>query len=135
MEWLFAIIALIAGLVIGWWLAKRANEPDQRPTTPRLTPPIPPEDLPLEDDPAPDDLRRIEGVGPKIAERLNMGGIYTYAELAATPVDRLRDILDGAGGRMKLADPSTWPEQARLAAAADWDELRRLQDQLQGGRR
>ena len=35
----------------------------------------------------PDDLKIIEGIGPKIEELLNNEGIYKYAQLAATPQD------------------------------------------------
>ena len=34
-----------------------------------------------------------------------------------------------------MIDPSTWPEQASLAAAGEWDALQALQDELKGGRR
>jgi predicted flap endonuclease-1-like 5' DNA nuclease len=80
-----------------------------------------------------DDLKRIEGIGPKISNVLQDAGITTYAQLAATDVHRLRQILDESG--IRLANPDTWPEQARLAAAGDWDALKRLQGQLKGGRR
>jgi predicted flap endonuclease-1-like 5' DNA nuclease len=134
MEWLIAIIALIAGLVIGWWLANRAADTPPEPVVLSAAPvtAAEPADL-LEEDPDPDDLKKIEGIGPKIAERLNMGGIYTYAELAATSEERLRAILEGAGANFRLADPSTWPEQAGLAAERRWDELASLQSEL--GRR
>ncbi|MBK6284485.1 MAG: 50S ribosomal protein L27 [Draconibacterium sp.] len=46
-----------------------------------------------------DDLKKIEGVGPKIAEIFNAAGINTYAELAATSVDKLSEILAEAGSR------------------------------------
>ncbi len=65
---------------------------------------------------------------------LQAGGILTFEQLAATDADRLRQILIDAGLR-RLADPATWPEQAGLAAAGKWDELAKLQDELQGGRR
>lgn len=80
-----------------------------------------------------DDLTRIAGIGPKISNVLQGTGIATYAQLAETDVDRLRQILDES--EIRLADPGTWPEQARLAAAGDWDALKRLQGQLKGGRR
>jgi len=48
--------------------------------------------------------------------------------------DNLRQILTEAG-LAALADPSTWPEQAGLAAAGKWDALKVLQDELKGGRR
>jgi predicted flap endonuclease-1-like 5' DNA nuclease len=81
----------------------------------------------------PDDLRRIEGIGPKISDVLQDAGITTFAQLATTETDRLREILSEGG--IRIANPGTWPEQARLAAAGDWDELKGLQGQLKGGRR
>lgn len=81
-----------------------------------------------------DDLTRIEGIGPKISALLQAAGIRTFAQLAHTDVSRLQEILDAAGPRFRLADPGTWPEQARLAAEGAWEALQALQDQLKGGR-
>jgi len=83
----------------------------------------------------PDNLQRIEGIGPKIADILNGHGIMTFAQLAATDVGRLQQILEEAGPRYQLANPETWPEQANLAAAGDWTALATLQEGLAGGRR
>jgi predicted flap endonuclease-1-like 5' DNA nuclease len=80
-----------------------------------------------------DDLKRIEGVGPKISGVLRSAGIVSFDQLASTDVAQLREILTQAG--IRLADPATWPEQADLAAADDWEALARLQDELVGGRR
>jgi predicted flap endonuclease-1-like 5' DNA nuclease len=86
--------------------------------------------------PAPDDLKRIEGIGPKISSVLNAAGITTFAQLADTDVDRLRQILEEADPRLlRLADPTTWPDQASLAAAGQWDALDALRKDLKGGRR
>ncbi len=82
-----------------------------------------------------DDLKKIEGIGPKIAEKLNEAGINTFAELAAAEVDKLKAILEEAGSRYRMHDPSTWPEQSALAAAGKWDELKVLQDELDGGKK
>ncbi|MEM1121941.1 MAG: helix-hairpin-helix domain-containing protein [Bacteroidota bacterium] len=82
----------------------------------------------------PDDLKKIEGIGPKIAGILNESGIYTFANLSQTPVDRLKGILAAAGNRYKMHDPTSWPKQAALAAIGEWDELQQLQDALDGGR-
>jgi predicted flap endonuclease-1-like 5' DNA nuclease len=83
----------------------------------------------------PDDLAgKLEGVGPKIQEILYGAGIKTFAQLAGTDVAHLEQILTAAGDRYRLADPTSWPEQARLAAAGDWAGLQTLQDGLKGGR-
>jgi len=84
---------------------------------------------------AADDLKLIEGIGPKIASVLQEAGIGTFAALAATDANRLEAILQEADPRLlRLADPATWPEQARLAAAGEWDALTDYQSTLRGGR-
>ena len=83
--------------------------------------------------PAADDLTIIEGIGPRIADLLRQNGITTFEQLAQADVTRLREILQAA--RLgALADPATWPEQARLAAAGDWDQFEALTQRLRGGR-
>jgi large subunit ribosomal protein L27 len=81
-----------------------------------------------------DDLKKIEGIGPKISELLVAADISTFAALAATDTDKIREILDAAGSRYRIADPTTWPQQAQLAADGNWDELKVLQDKLDGGK-
>ena len=81
-----------------------------------------------------DDLAKIEGIGPKIAELLHNAGIRTFAALSTTSVDRLKGILHDAGSHFANHEPSTWPQQSALAAAGKWDELKKLQDELNGGR-
>ena len=81
-----------------------------------------------------DDLTLIEGIGPAIAELLNVAGITTWTQLAATSVEQLHEILSQGGGQFGTHDPSTWPQQAQMAADGLIDELRAWQDQLKGGR-
>jgi predicted flap endonuclease-1-like 5' DNA nuclease/glutathione synthase/RimK-type ligase-like ATP-grasp enzyme len=83
---------------------------------------------------AKDDLKKIEGVGPKIEELLNQAGITTFATLAKTATDKLKSILDAAGKRYQIHDPSTWAKQAKLAADGKWDELTKWQGELKGGK-
>ncbi len=82
----------------------------------------------------PDDLTRVEGIGPKIQELLFAAKIYTFGQLARTEASRLQEILDAAGERFQMHDPKTWPEQAQLAADGEWSKLEELQDLLRGGR-
>jgi len=82
----------------------------------------------------PNDLKAIEGIGPKIEELLVKAGIKTWDDLSDTPVNKLKDILKAAGKHFTLADPTTWPAQAELAAEGRWHELQVYQDQLNGGR-
>lgn len=79
-----------------------------------------------------DDLVIIEGIGPKIAKAFNKAGITTFKQLAETPVAKLRQLLSDS---KFPGDPTTWPEQAKLAAAGKMDELKKLQDELNAGRR
>ncbi len=80
-----------------------------------------------------DDLEIIEGIGPKIASVLQANGIRSFAQLAASNPEHIEAILRQAG--LRLANASTWPEQARLAAAGDWQGLSELTSQLKAGRR
>lgn len=82
----------------------------------------------------PDDLTKIEGIGPKISELLHNAGILTFAQLAAADTAQVDQILADAGPRFQLADSITWAQQANLAAAGAWEELATLQDNLKGGR-
>lgn len=81
-----------------------------------------------------DDLKIVEGIGPKIAELLANAGISTWAKLAVTSPYQLREILDAAGSQFNIAVPDSWPHQADLADKEDWDGLKKLQDELTGGR-
>jgi large subunit ribosomal protein L27 len=81
-----------------------------------------------------DDLKKIEGIGPKIAELLVADGIVTFADLAAASVEKIQAVLDAAGPRYATHNPGTWPKQAALAASGDWDTLKTLQDELNGGK-
>lgn len=80
-----------------------------------------------------DDLTVIEGVGPAIAAALAAGGVRTFAALAAMPPDEIRAIVSASGIRVPFS-PATWPQQAELAAAGDWEMLEALQAGLAAGR-
>jgi len=60
-----------------------------------------------------DDLKKIEGIGPKIASTLTEAGIATFAELAKTTPAKISEIIAGVRGK-HVTD--TWPAQAQLAA-------------------
>mgnify|MGYP000108748768 CR=1 FL=1 len=82
----------------------------------------------------PDNLKRIEGVGPKIAEVLRSSGITTFEKLAGMTPDQIKAVLTAAGDRFSFQDPTTWPAQADLAAKGKWDELKKWQEDLKGGK-
>ncbi len=81
-----------------------------------------------------DDLTIIEGIGPKVAEVLIAAGVDTFEKLTKKTPDELKELLADAEGTFNAQDPTTWPEQATLAAEGKWDELTILKDMLQGGR-
>jgi len=84
----------------------------------------------------PDDLKRIEGIGPKLSSVLQEAGIVTFAQLADATPEQLTDILEAADPRLlRLAHPASWPEQAALAAAGEWEALEALQGTLTRGRK
>ena len=78
-----------------------------------------------------DDLKKVEGIGPKIAETLNAAGITTFADLAKTDAAKISEIIAEVRGN-HVTD--TWPAQAKLAAEGKWDELKKWQDELNGGK-
>ena len=63
-----------------------------------------------------DDLKKLEGVGPKLAEILNEAGIATYADLAGSSVEKLKEILEAAGSRYASKDPAPWIAEAKTLA-------------------
>ena len=81
-----------------------------------------------------DDLKLVEGIGPKIEGLLHDAGIKTWADLAGTDTDRLKAILDEAGSQYNMHDPSTWAKQAQLAQDGNWEELEAYQEHLKGGK-
>jgi predicted flap endonuclease-1-like 5' DNA nuclease len=80
------------------------------------------------------DLKLVEGIGPKIEKLLIDAGIDTWEKLGHSKVEDLQAILDEAGSRFSLADPSSWPKQGELADQERWKELENYQDFLQGGK-
>jgi predicted flap endonuclease-1-like 5' DNA nuclease len=161
--WLLIIVAVV--LLVWWWLSQPKKEEEAAPPAEpeaavRIVKPESaapshvvetPEGIARRDAPVlrgaeeevgapvlkaiePDDLKLIEGIGPKISSLLQEAGIVTFAHLASTDVKRLKQIIADAG-LTALADPTSWPEQAGLAATGQWDALEALQDELKGGRR
>lgn len=82
----------------------------------------------------PNNLKIVEGIGPKIEQLLKDGGINNWQDLAEATLERLQEILTAAGERYRIHDPNTWSNQATLAAAGKWAELEKYQDELKGGR-
>ncbi len=142
-RWKWALIMLVLlpvsallGLLLWWWLCQQQTHEAVIPVKVRQSTPTGTSQAPMHAArPAPataDDLKHIAGIGPKISSLLQTAGITTFAELAATDVSRLERILKEYG--IRLADPGTWPQQASLAAAGEWEALKALQGELKGGR-
>jgi len=134
--WLLIIILIILLILLLWWLFKKDRSESTSIAEPIHEIPQPVEtrsvSLPIEPG-VPDDIKIIEGIGPKIEKILNEAGITTFATLASTEVSRLEGILKAAN--LRIADPTTWPEQAQLAADGKLAELQTFQSQLKGGRK
>jgi hypothetical protein len=128
--WILVLLALVAFVaVVLWWWLRGFREEEEEETFSRAAATAPAAAVP-------DDLKRIEGIGPKISNVFRAAGIATFAQLAATDVERLRQVLEAANPNLlRLADPTTWPEQAKLAASGNWEALEALQDELKAGRR
>ena len=143
-DWVWIIVFILA-LILVWWLLTRStkqSETEAEELSAQITAEqeqeqeeeeeeeiVEEETIPSE----PDDLTRIEGIGPKINQLLGAAGITTYAQLADADIDMIDSKLDEAG--ITFAHPGTWPEQAKLASEGKWDELEALQDSMKGGRK
>ena len=120
--------------------AKKKTSPAKKTTKPKeeVTAPLTKQAKPKEVKKAvavnADDLKKIEGIGPKIEELLHAAGIKSFVDLSSAPVPKVKGILDTAGPRFKMHDPSTWAKQAAMAAAGEWDKLKVWQDELNGGK-
>ncbi|NBA84266.1 hypothetical protein GVN16_00750 [Emticicia sp. CRIBPO] len=81
-----------------------------------------------------DDLKIVEGIGPKIEEILKAYKITTFASLAKSEPLLLKEILSNSGSRFKMFDPTSWPKQAQLAVDGKWEELEQLKNTLKAGK-
>lgn len=92
------------------------------------------DDLDWDDEHRIDDLKKLEGIGPRVEALLNAAGIKSYAKLATMDRDALIELLENAGAQFKVLDPKSWPYQAELAAKGNWERLKEYQDFLVSGR-
>ncbi|MGK0387926.1 MAG: nucleotidyltransferase/DNA polymerase involved in DNA repair [Maribacter sp.] len=81
-----------------------------------------------------DDLKVVEGIGPKIEELCHNIGIKTWKALSEAKYDTLKKMLTDAGSRYQMHDPKTWPLQSGMAYKAEWKELKEWQDSHSHGR-
>jgi len=117
-QWILLVVVLIFFLL---WLVLRTRGPEEEGSA-------------VAQASAEDDLKVIEGIGPKLEQVLKEAGIKTYRDLAAKSAEEIRALLDAAGVA-RISNPQTWPEQAHLAAEGRWEELKQLQERLKGGLR
>jgi predicted flap endonuclease-1-like 5' DNA nuclease len=80
------------------------------------------------------DLKIVEGIGPKIEALFNASGINTWYELSQTSTEKLQSILDAGGENYAMHNPSTWARQALLAYQGKWQDLKEWQESLLGGK-
>ncbi|WP_431165974.1 hypothetical protein [Tenacibaculum halocynthiae] len=81
-----------------------------------------------------DDLKVVEGIGPKIEGLFHNFGIKTWKSLGETSIEKCQEVLKSGGDRYKIHKPGTWPKQAQLAYEGKWKELKDWQDKLDGGK-
>ncbi len=70
-----------------------------------------------------DDLKVIDGVGPKLEGILNEAGIKSYKDLAKISDQKLQSIIDQAGSRYRMHNPKNWKTQANFALSGKFDDL------------
>ena len=80
------------------------------------------------------DLKIVEGIGPKIESLFHNFGIDTWKKLGEISVEKCREVLNSGGDRYKIHKPDTWPKQAQLASEGKWQELKGWQETLNGGK-
>jgi 3',5'-cyclic-AMP phosphodiesterase len=84
-------------------------------------------------DDQPDDLQRIEGIGPKISDALGVARIDTFAKLEQASEGELKAALEHSGLRF-APSLSTWAEQAGFLVRGDEEGFKALTDSLLAGR-
>jgi predicted flap endonuclease-1-like 5' DNA nuclease len=130
-------LGILTAIALWWWLQKNKLKGEIKAEI-KVEPIVLPEDEPEaavneSETEKTDDLRVVEGIGPRSAEVLEAAGVKTYTQLSEMDPDAIQAILREANVRVPY--PETWPEQAALAAAGNWDALEELQETLQAGRR
>ena len=132
--WILLLLAFAGGMIAGWVLHSKSDtipaeptEPAPQPTSVEPEPAASPEPALIETSPEPSpkaedaegepqDLTKINGLGPKAAERLNELGVVRYAQIASwseADIERF-DGLTNARGRIER---SNWVEQAKILAS------------------
>ncbi|MBV1923861.1 MAG: 50S ribosomal protein L21 [Flavobacteriaceae bacterium] len=139
-----ALTEIVIESIVASGAKKAAPKKEAKPAAPKAEKAVPKKAAPKAEAKAPvkkaapkkaagkaDDLKKIEGIGPKIASTLAEAGISTFAELAKADAAKISEIIAGVRGN-HVTD--TWPAQAQMAADGKWDELKKWQDELDGGK-
>jgi predicted flap endonuclease-1-like 5' DNA nuclease len=131
-------LAFVLGLLVGWLIWGRSRPAPAASAAETAAPALPPAPvmrmpLVVPAEPDPDDLERIEGIGPQMAAALKQAGITTYTQLATADEATLREAIEARGLRFA---PSivTWGKQARLLADGDEAGFADLTRRLVAGR-
>lgn len=77
-----------------------------------------------------DDLTKLVGIGPKVAEKMNAMGIQNYQQLADANMDDVIERLGVEGVRIPKAASQTWSQQGSLAAKGDWGGIETIKTDL-----
>ncbi len=80
-----------------------------------------------------DDLKLVEGIGPKIEELFHNAGLKTWAAVAKSSPAHLKEILAAAGERYQMHNPGTWPKQCQMMVDDKWAELKAYHEILDAG--
>lgn len=81
-----------------------------------------------------DDLKIVEGIGPKIEGLFHNFDIKTWKALSEASVDKCQEVLNSGGERYRIHDPASWPMQAKMAYEGKWKELVKWQDEHKAGK-
>jgi len=80
------------------------------------------------------DLKLIEGIGPKIEALFHQFGIKTWKALAESSADKCQEVLNSGGKRYRIHDPASWPMQAKMAYEGHWEQLFEWQEKHRAGK-
>src|SRR5690606_20295615 len=69
--------------------------------------------------PAADELTRMKGVGPRLADRLNGIGVTSFAQIASLSPAEAAELDSKLGDFQGRLERDRWIEQARFLAAGD----------------
>lgn len=81
-----------------------------------------------------DDLKIVEGIGPKIEGLFHNYNIKTWQDLSRMSVAKCREVLESGGEKYRVHDPASWPMQAKMCYEGKWKELFRWQEEHKHGK-